>query len=222
MNISDFIPVFIRQLRLKSKIQKEYGKDNIINTTKIGKNVSLGNGMGGVYISENVDIRDNVTLGTQTYCNRDTIIYKGSKIGNYCSIGYNVAVGPPEHPVSFFTTSPNAYRYEALKDLCQWPNDDITSPVIIGNDVWIGSNAIILQGVKIGDGAVVAAGAVVTKYVEPYTVVGGVPAKKIKDRFDSNLKQILLDSQWWNHDKRWISDFFHKLQSEITNEMLNS
>lgn len=177
---------------------------------------------GGVYLSDNVDIRDNVRIGTQTYCNRGTTIFKGSQIGNYCSIGYHVAIGPPEHPVNFFTTSPNAYRYDGIKDLCNWPYDDIVNPAIIGNDVWIGSNAIILQGVKIGDGAVVAAGAVVTKDVEPFTVVGGVPAKKIKDKFAPDLKKKLLDSQWWNHDKNWISDFFHKIYDDEINERLKA
>jgi acetyltransferase-like isoleucine patch superfamily enzyme len=99
-----------------------------------------------------------------------------------------------------------------MKDLCKWPNDDIHSPVIIGNDVWIGSNAIILQGCKIGDGAVIAAGAVVTHDISPYSIVGGVPAKKIKDRFTSSLCQKLLDSQWWNHDEKWIAEFFRSLQ----------
>ena len=125
-------------------------------------------------------------------------------------------------PVSFFTTSPNAYRYEKIKDICKWPSDDIVKPVVIGNDVWIGSNVVILQGCKVGDGAVVAAGAVVTHNVEPYTVVGGVPAKKIKDRFTSDLKKKLQDSQWWNHEKNWIADFFHIIYNEVKNEKLNA
>lgn len=222
MSIHDLIPISIRQWRLKKHIMRVYGKGNKIHTTQIGKNVSLGNGLGGVYLSEGVDIRDNVKIGTQTYCNKGTTIFKGSIIGNFCSIGYNVAIGPPEHPVNFFTTSPNAYRYEGIKDLCKWPKDDIVNPVIIGNDVWIGSNAIILQGVKIGDGVVVAAGAIVTKDVEPFTIVGGVPAKIIKDRFAPELKEKLLDSQWWNHDKKWIADFFLKTYNDVKNEIIKT
>ena len=219
MSLHDFIPVFIRQLRLKIKIQKRYGKGNMIYTTKVGDGVSLG---GGVYLSYDVDVRDNVTIGTQTYCNRGTTLFKGCQIGNYCSIGYNVAIGPPEHPVSFFSTSPSVYRYEGIKDLCKWPNDDIVGSVIIGNDVWVGSNVVILQGCKIGDGAIVAAGAVVTHDVEPFTIVGGVPAKKIKDRFGPVLKDRLLDSQWWNQDRDWIANFFHNLQIDLTNEKSGS
>ena len=166
---------------------------------------------GGVYLSDNVDVRDNVTIGAYSYCNRGTTIFKGCKIGNYCSIGYNVHIGPPEHPAHFYSTSPAVYRHERIKSICNWPNDDILSPAIIGNDVWIGSNAIILQGCRIGDGAIIAAGAVVVKDVEPFTIVGGVPAKKIKDRFTPELKQKLLKSQWWNHDSKWIVNFFNKL-----------
>ena len=213
MTIHDFIPVFIRQLRLKREIQRQYGKGNKIYTTQIGKNVRLGTEMGRVYLSDNVDVRDNVCIGANTYCNRGTTIFKGSIIGNYCSIGYNVAIGPPEHPVSFYTTSPNVYRYDSIKDLCDWPKDDVLKPVVIGNDVWIGSNVVILQGCKVGDGAVLAAGAVVTHDVESYTIVGGVPAKRIKDRFAPSIRQKLIESQWWNHDKKWIANFFFELRN---------
>ncbi|SCY09140.1 Acetyltransferase (isoleucine patch superfamily) [Lachnospiraceae bacterium XBB2008] len=72
------------------------------------------------------------------------------------------------------------------------------APIIIGNDVWIGGNAIILPGINIGDGAIVAAGAVVTKDVEPYSIVGGVPAKVIKYRFDSETITALLKIKWWD------------------------
>lgn len=75
---------------------------------------------------------------------------------------------------------------------------EIYSPPIIGNDVWIGSNSVILQGVKIGDGAIIAAGAVVTKDVPSYTIWGGVPAKFIKDRFDEECKNYLQNLKWWD------------------------
>lgn len=211
MTYRDYIPCFIKQLLTKRKIKKLYGNGNVLYTNMIGKNMTLGDEWGGVYLSDNVDIRDDVAIGSHTYCNRGTIVFKGSKIGRYCSIGYNVQIGPPEHPAWFYTTSPSAYRSHGIKELCSWPKDDIVNPPIIGNDVWIGSNAIILQGNTVGDGAIIAAGAVVTKDVPPYTVYGGVPAKKIKDRFNVELIQKLLDSQWWNHDIKWVADFFHSL-----------
>lgn len=72
------------------------------------------------------------------------------------------------------------------------------SPVLIGNDVWIGANVVILPGVKVGDGAILAAGAVITKDVEPYAVVGGVPAKTIQKRFDDEMIEMFLDIKWWD------------------------
>ena len=92
--------------------------------------------------------------------------------------------------------------------------DDILNPVIIGNDVWIGSNAVVLQGCMVGDGAVIAAGSIVTHDVAPYTVVGGVPAKVIKERFSPQIKQLLLESHWWDHEKEWIANFFKELREK--------
>jgi acetyltransferase-like isoleucine patch superfamily enzyme len=72
--------------------------------------------------------------------------------------------------------------------------------ILIGNDVWIGDNVLILPNLSIGDGAIIAAGSVVTKSVLPYTIVAGVPAVKIKDRFNEDIKKELLDLKWWEWD----------------------
>ena len=85
-------------------------------------------------------------------------------------------------------------------------------PVIIGNDVWIGMYAIVNRGIKIGDGAVVASGAVVTKDVPPYAIVGGNPAKIIKFRFSPEIIEKLLAIKWWDWDesliKSRVNDFY--------------
>ena len=170
----------------------------IHSTAKLGLNVSL---------AENVDIRKACSIGDYSYISRGTICFDGTEIGKYCSIGYYVQIGLPEHPISFISTSPYIYRNEQIKKYCNWPDDDIIAPVKIGNDVWIGSNSMILQGVTIGDGAVIAAGAVVNKDVEPFTVVGGVPARKIKNRFTSSEGAEIINSDWWDHDTQWIEQF---------------
>jgi acetyltransferase-like isoleucine patch superfamily enzyme len=133
-----------------------------------------------------------------------------AKIGRYCSIADNVNINPTQHPVCWLSISARQYNSGFLefnrfggKELAvrQFVND---KSVEIGNDVWVGTNAVIMGGIKIGDGAIVAAGAVVTKDVPPYAVVGGVPAKVIKYRFDADTIKELLALKWWNYD---IADF---------------
>lgn len=88
---------------------------------------------------------------------------------------------------------------------------------MIGNDVWIGYDAIIMAGVHIGDGAVIGTRAVVTKDVPPYTIVGGVPARKIKMRFDSQTVEDLLELKWWD----WTSEKIKKNLSLIMSGDIN-
>lgn len=92
--------------------------------------------------------------------------------------------------------------------------------VVIGNDVWIGAYAKIVEGVRIGDGAVIAAGAVVTKDVPPYAIVGGVPAKIIKYRFEEKQIKQLLELKWWNKDIAWLKTHAEKFRD--VQELLNS
>ena len=84
--------------------------------------------------------------------------------------------------------------------------------VEIGNDVWIGSHVLIMDGVKIGDGAIVAAGAVVTKDVEPYSIVGSVPAKFIRYRFTEEQISFLRSFEWWNRKWEWIQEHYREFQ----------
>ena len=97
----------------------------------------------------------------------------------------------------------------------------VQKKVIIGNDVWIGSHALILGGVKIGDGAVIGAGAVVTKDVPPYAVVGGVPARIIKYRFSQEIIDKLLEIKWWNLPENILKENIKLFQTDnITFDLL--
>ncbi|MGY5829201.1 acyltransferase [Vibrio vulnificus] len=122
-----------------------------------------------VSINEGVQIGKEVKIGKGTYLNKGVILVSGN-VGNYCSIGYYSVIGAHEHPLHLKYTSPKYYRTHS-------DYIDIYSPPLIHDDVWIGANAFIKQGVTIGRGAVVAAGAVVVKDVEDYAIVGGVPAR---------------------------------------------
>lgn len=137
-------------------------------------------------------------IARYSYITKNCLI-QNCDIGSFCSIAENCVIGTPSHPIDFVSSSPvflqgsNYLKYHFAK-LKFKPSKKVT----IGNDVWIGTNAVVLGGVTIGTGAIIGAGAIVTKDVPPYAVVGGVPAKIIKYRFDDETISKLLKSEWWN------------------------
>jgi len=148
---------------------------------------------------------ENTTVGDYTYLSGFNIVVN-ARIGKFCSIGHNVSICPGKHPTgTFVSTSPVFYSLRKptfSKEQCYQEAGSVT----IGNDVWIGANAVILDDVRIGDGAIIAAGAIVTGDVPPYTIVGGVPAKYIRKRFPDEVIDKLLASAWWNRDEEWLRD----------------
>jgi virginiamycin A acetyltransferase len=131
-------------------------------------------------------------------------INAGTKIGRYCSFAEGVLVFNRNHPLDFKSMHPYFFNTRfgyVEKEIV--PMRTIT----IGNDVWIGRNAIILPSVKtIGDGAVIGAGAIVTRDVPDFAVVGGNPAKVIKYRFSEETRRKIKDLQWWNRDIEALKD----------------
>lgn len=149
-------------------------------------------------------------FGYGSYVHKNSVL-KNVKVGRFCAIGENVNIRLFEHPTQMVSISPCFYRkehtlktfvdenyYEDLK------YDSEGYSVRIGNDVWIGQGVSIKSGVTIGDGAVIGTGAVVTKDIEPYAIVGGVPAKVIRYRFTEEQIEALLKIQWWNKDIKWL------------------
>jgi phosphonate metabolism protein (transferase hexapeptide repeat family) len=145
-------------------------------------------------------------LGDYSYFSRGSeAIY--TTVGKFTSIASNVRANALGHPMDRvsqhnITYRPNEYFVDAKIDKCFRALRQ-SKRVVIGHDVWIGHGVIILPGVSIGHGAVVAAGAVVTKDVEPYAIVAGVPAKRIKWRFEQSVRERMIALSWWDweHDK---------------------
>lgn len=164
------------------------------------------------------DLRGSVVnhsqIGSYSYVNYNCCI-QNAIIGNYCSISTNVSIGLGAHPLHLFSTSPvfykasNTLKVKLIKEDIEF---DEYKPIRIGSDVWIGTKASILDGVTIGHGACVAAGAVVTKDVPAYAVVGGIPAKIIKYRFDSETIKTLLQTGWWEKSAEQV----HAMRKELT------
>ena len=138
----------------------------------------------------------NSTLGRYSYIGRHSCLIC-AKVGNFCSIGDEVKVGLGIHTLDKLSTCPIfTEKYNGTGS--SWVDVDTAEPfkqVVVGNDVWIGERAMIIGGVHIADGAVVLAGAVVTKDVPPYAIVGGVPAKIIRYRYDEETINFLLNIQ---------------------------
>lgn len=156
-----------------------------IYSTKASLKATYGK---GVLIAENSIVTDDVSIGMNSYINNNSSV-ENCEIGNYCSISSGVYINPFEHDLYKRTTHP--FAGEATEK---------RNKVKIGHDVLISLNAIVLEGVNIGNGAVIAAGAVVTKDVEPYEIVGGVPSRHIGWRFTEVERNKIMQTNWWFDD----------------------
>lgn len=148
--------------------------------------------------------------------------YLSANIGRFTSIAPHVRCNNGIHPYTepFVTTSPYFYstnhgkftfvKKQIFKELRNYDEKENIS-IKIGSDCWIGEGVFLVGGIEIGDGAVVLAHAVVTKSVPPYAIVGGVPAKILKYRYDEETIKFLLKIKWWNKPKQWLKEHWYLL-----------
>jgi acetyltransferase-like isoleucine patch superfamily enzyme len=188
-----------------------------------------------------VDLYREFEVGAYSYMHNGSLF--NASIGRFCSIGKRFTTLQPNHPTDWISTHP--FQYQALESIFRSPSESIVYDYEkfeqlkrgssnkkigcnIGNDVWIGSDVTILNGLTIGDGAIIGAGSLVTKNIEPYSIVGGNPAKVIKYRFDNHIVMELLEIKWWLYTLESLSGlpfdnpvrFIEKLREQKADNLL--
>lgn len=163
------------------------------------------------------------SIGYGSYIGADSEIY--GKIGRFCSIGSRVKIILGRHPYTYpyVSTSPmffsllkqtgSTFATEQRFEESKFAENKF--PVVIGNDVWINSDVKIVSGVRIGDGAVLLAGSVITKDIPPYAIIGGVPARILKYRYSEEDIKFLENFKWWNQNIKWLKDNAAKFNNLI-------
>lgn len=197
--------------KIKAIISNKISFTSLIINSRIDKTSAVRNNVRAYYVK----------MGKYSYIARNTLI-QNTTIGNFCSISEGCNIGMPSHPTSYLSTSPvflkgNNYLHKNFSLI----NYNDCPKTIIANDVWIGTGAKIKSGIKVGNGAIIAAGAVVTKDIPEYAIVGGVPAKIIKYRFDKDTINKLNDLKWWDMNEGELirlSEYADKVSSLIEYE----
>lgn len=160
-------------------------------------------------------------VGYGTYIIGENGYIHDCKIGRFCSIASNCHIGLGDHALDMVSSSPLFYSAHSLlpnsflSESIPVPEQtigDTKYKVIIGNDVWMGYNVCVKEGVTIGDGAIIGAKSLVTRDIPPYAIAVGTPAKVIKYRFTPEQIQELLEIKWWDKDIEWIRENIHAFE----------
>ncbi len=195
-------------------------------------NVVFPNDYGTTCFLKNVITAPNIQVGDYTYYDdpvdptafeRNNVLFNWPEfgdrliIGKFCAIasGVRFVMGSANHRMCSISTYPfhvfgGAWESHTPPHLSQLP---FKGDTVVGNDVWLGRESVVMPGVRIGDGAIVAACSVVTRNVPPYTLVGGNPAREIRKRFDPELTALLLELRWWDFSPERLDAFLPTLCS---------
>ena len=194
---------FAINLKYKKDNVKVAGSSRIRPGTKFGCNVRIG---------DNTWLKGSV--GSYSYIGKGCRL--NAHIGKFCSIAPGVKVVVGTHSTEYLSSSPVFLSTQRQCGITFTENDVVEEELLvdkgqeiaveIGNDVWIGENVLIKGGIKIGDGSVIGMGAVVTKDIEPFSIVGGVPAKMIRKRFSDEVIKNICQIKWWNWDENWLRE----------------
>lgn len=188
-------------------------------TPLISKNCTMENVLLGEFTQVGTyNYLENVSLGDYSYTGQFCII-QNSIIGKFANIAAMVRIGPTDHPMDrptqhHFTYRRKLYGFGEEDDL-DFMKKRRNRKILIGHDTWIGHGAIIMPEVKIGNGAVIGSGAIVTKDVEPYTIVVGAPGRPIKKRFSDEVIMKLQSIKWWDWPYEKIKENFKDFLLDI-------
>ncbi len=160
-------------------------------------------------------------IGEHTKIAHSGYIGKNTVIGKFCSIAANVSIAPYEHPTQYLSSSPEFFKLYTARGLA--PSNALDDPFVfenpkgckIGNDVLIEKNAVILDGVTVGDGAVIGANSTVIHDVPPYAVVAGTPARIVKYRFSQEIIERLVEIKWWNLPPAMLNNLPYRIESAL-------
>ena len=161
------------------------------------------------------------TFELYSYVGMNSVIMH-SDIGKFCSLSWGVTIGPGNHDYSRISSHDFLYNNFYNLNSNEVVYNRFEQRTVIGNDVWIGTNVTVVNGVKIGHGAVIGANTIVTKDVPPYAIVVGNPGRILKYRFDEETIEELLDLKWWDLEYGILKDNFKVFKSESIQECIKS
>lgn len=193
------IPRFFRHLLHEYRLRRRFRRSVIHPGVRVAPGCSLGDWS---VLFSNVRLSDS-SVGAYSYVQENTALY-GAEVGPFCSIAANVTIGLLDHPMFMVSTSPVFYdNGQPLPKafVCESQRGYKVPKTILEADVWIGEGAKVRAGVRIGVGAVIGAGSLVTRDIAPYTIVAGVPCRPLRRRFDDAICNRLLESAWWRLDE---------------------
>jgi chloramphenicol O-acetyltransferase type B len=200
------------------RVLKNYHCKLAFGIYTLGKNAEL-NIEQYVHLGRGLMAAEYFKMGAHSYIRSGFEIYGQCEIGRFCSIGQNVLIGldKHQHPLDWLSTSLFTKQLEKV-----YRQEKECIKTSIGNDCWIGRDAVIMAGVKVGTGAVIGARAVVVKDVPPYAIVGGVPTKIIKYRFKTEIINKLLESEWWEFSTAYLEKLDFRKPEILCNQILNT
>mgnify|MGYP003450735492 FL=1 len=185
--IKKILYYFLNAIEKKDKVTLSGFSRGIQNVTFEGKNA----------VPDGCNFSGKIKIGYATTLGYRNLLGGTISIGKYCQLGVDVALHATNHPISYMTTYINKNLFDGeLKSLKQ------ENVIAIGHDVWLGHGVVIVGNVTVGNGAIIAAGSVITKDVEPYAIVAGVPAKEIRKRFSDTIIQEIETLQWWDKSEQ--------------------